>query len=457
MQSFASSGILGGMDMGTAGAMGAMGAMRAMALESSSVTSSVASSTADHIAYASPAFTPGMTLTVTSDGKNYGSAVAELVGHAVTNVGLQEGCKRADTRRNYYTVTTGCEDGKQVIVPESVLKPTSPGSETGELQEAEEGELQEAEEGEETEEGELQEAEEGEEGELQEAEEGEEGELQEADEGELPEAEEGEETEEAELQEAEEGEEGELQEAEEGEEGELQEGEEGEEGELQEAEEAEGGSGDDAFEEAVGDTVDDSRAGAATDAVHEPQAAHDEGEGDVFGEAACVDDKQATEEEAAEEGRSGGESHVPLMTLEELQAAVDVGAGAIEAKRREICAAADVESRAAKKAYDAACDAIKRTCAAREAAELGPMAVLQSYKSQCLAFKHAVSRSQAETASHKRKRDEVEGELAAARLAGQTAQEESRALRDDNAALDAKNKRLKTINETYYQELKTIS
>jgi hypothetical protein len=388
MQSFASSGILGGMDMGTAGAMGAMGAMRAMALESSSVTSSVASSTADHIAYASPAFTPGMTLTVTSDGKNYGSAVAELVGHAVTNVGLQEGCKRADTRRNYYTVTTGCEDGKQVIVPESVLKPTSPGSETGELQEAEEGE---------------------------------------------------------------------LQEAEEGEEGELQEGEEGEEGELQEAEEAEGGSGDDAFEEAVGDTVDDSRAGAATDAVHEPQAAHDEGEGDVFGEAACVDDKQATEEEAAEEGRSGGESHVPLMTLEELQAAVDVGAGAIEAKRREICAAADVESRAAKKAYDAACDAIKRTCAAREAAELGPMAVLQSYKSQCLAFKHAVSRSQAETASHKRKRDEVEGELAAARLAGQTAQEESRALRDDNAALDAKNKRLKTINETYYQELKTIS
>jgi hypothetical protein len=410
MQSFASSGILGGMDMGTAGAMGAMGAMRAMALESSSVTSSVASSTADHIAYASPAFTPGMTLTVTSDGKNYGSAVAELVGHAVTNVGLQEGCKRADTRRNYYTVTTGCEDGKQVIVPESVLKPTSPGSETGELQEAEEGELQEAEEGEETEEGELQEAEEGEEGELQE-----------------------------------------------GEEGELQEGEEGEEGELQEAEEAEGGSGDDAFEEAVGDTVDDSRAGAATDAVHEPQAAHDEGEGDVFGEAACVDDKQATEEEAAEEGRSGGESHVPLMTLEELQAAVDVGAGAIEAKRREICAAADVESRAAKKAYDAACDAIKRTCAAREAAELGPMAVLQSYKSQCLAFKHAVSRSQAETASHKRKRDEVEGELAAARLAGQTAQEESRALRDDNAALDAKNKRLKTINETYYQELKTIS
>jgi hypothetical protein len=402
MQSFASSGILGGMDMGTAGAMGAMGAMRAMALESSSVTSSVASSTADHIAYASPAFTPGMTLTVTSDGKNYGSAVAELVGHAVTNVGLQEGCKRADTRRNYYTVTTGCEDGKQVIVPESVLKPTSPGSETGELQEAEEGELQEAEEGEETEEGELQEAEEGEEGELQEAEEG-------------------------------------------------------EEGELQEAEEAEGGSGDDAFEEAVGDTVDDSRAGAATDAVHEPQAAHDEGEGDVFGEAACVDDKQATEEEAAEEGRSGGESHVPLMTLEELQAAVDVGAGAIEAKRREICAAADVESRAAKKAYDAACDAIKRTCAAREAAELGPMAVLQSYKSQCLAFKHAVSRSQAETASHKRKRDEVEGELAAARLAGQTAQEESRALRDDNAALDAKNKRLKTINETYYQELKTIS
>ena len=63
------------------------------------------------------------------------SPIADLVGREVTNIGLQESCGRQDARRKYYTVTASCKDGKPVLVPESVLKPTD-----GEADELEEGE-----------------------------------------------------------------------------------------------------------------------------------------------------------------------------------------------------------------------------------------------------------------------------------------------------------------------------
>jgi hypothetical protein len=401
MQNFASSSILGGMDMGT----GTAAAVGAAALE---------------MDYATPPFLPGMSLTVTPDGKNYGSPIAGLMGQEVTNIGLEECCKRPDTRRNYYTVTTGREDEKPVIVPESVLKPTAGSSESAELEEGEVGEDGGEDRGEDS-----------------------------------------------------------------GEEGSDEEG--GEEGSDEKD------NSDDAFEEAMDEAngaVEEARIVKEDEVVVDVyEEAHVVNEGDVdvddiyeetraVNKADIEEDVKEVVEEAAEDDRSdeaakedrsdkeaveevlednGSEPPVPLMALEELQEHVDVGADAIEAKRRAICAAADAERRAAKEAYDAACAAIDEKWAAHEAAELGPMVELQSFKSQCLAFKHAVSHSNAATASHKRKRDEVECELATARLAEQTAQEEICALREENVDLMEKNKRLKTINDTYYQELKTIS
>ena len=57
----------------------------------------------------------------------------------------------------------------------------------------------------------------------------------------------------------------------------------------------------------------------------------------------------------------------------------------------------------------------------------------------------------------RRLRDELEGELAASELAKQQLYDENRALEEDKAELAEKNKRLKTVNDTYHHELKTIS